>query len=105
MLFLKEGMCDVGKKARGKALNLPNALSLTRVFLAPLVLLFLSLRSSEPISFLSFLGDDAPTWGDILAGGVFVVAAITDSLDGYIARKQRLVTTLGKMLARPEPRP
>ena len=98
MSFLKEGMGDVGKKARGKALNLPNALSLTRVFLAPLVLLFLSLRSSEPISFLSFLGDDAPTWGDILAGGVFVVAAITDSLDGYIARKQRLVTTLGKFI-------
>lgn len=81
-----------------KALNLPNMLSLVRVFLAPLVLLFLSLKISGTVPFLGFLKDDPPAWGDILAGMVFIVAALTDSLDGYIARKHRLVTTLGKFI-------
>ncbi|MDR2175988.1 MAG: CDP-diacylglycerol--glycerol-3-phosphate 3-phosphatidyltransferase [Synergistaceae bacterium] len=81
-----------------KALNLPNTISLIRVFLAPLVLLFLSLGISSPVPFLSDLLEDGPTWGDLLAGGVFITAAITDSLDGYIARKHKLVTTLGKFI-------
>ena len=73
-------------------------LSLVRVFLAPLVLLFLSIRISGTVPFLQFLEDDPPTWGDVLAGLVFVIAALTDSLDGYIARRRRLVTTLGKFI-------
>ena len=73
-------------------------LSLIRVFLAPLVLLFLSIRISAPFPFLSVLGADRPSWGDLLAGGVFIIAALTDSLDGYIARKHKLVTTLGKFI-------
>lgn len=81
-----------------KVLNLPNILSLVRVFLAPLVLLFLSVRISGTVPFLGFLEKDPPAWGDVLAGVVFVIAALTDSLDGYIARKRRLVTTLGKFI-------
>ncbi|MDR1978211.1 MAG: CDP-diacylglycerol--glycerol-3-phosphate 3-phosphatidyltransferase [Synergistaceae bacterium] len=81
-----------------KVLNLPNTLSLVRVFLAPLVLLFLSLRISTPVPYVPDMGGGSPTWGDFLAGGVFIVAAITDSLDGYIARKHKLVTTLGKFI-------
>jgi CDP-diacylglycerol--glycerol-3-phosphate 3-phosphatidyltransferase len=84
--------------AKIKGLNLPNTISLVRVFLAPLVLLFLSLRISSSVPFLRDLLEDGPTWGDLLAGGVFIVAAITDSLDGYIARKHKLVTTLGKFI-------
>ena len=99
-------------KARIKALNLPNTLSLVRVFLAPLVLLFLSLRITTPVPYLADfgeavgkavpylanLGEGRLSWGDVLAGGTFIVAAITDSLDGYIARKHKLVTTLGKFI-------
>jgi CDP-diacylglycerol--glycerol-3-phosphate 3-phosphatidyltransferase len=81
-----------------KVLNLPNTLSLTRVFLAPLVLLFLSLRVSIRVPYLSDLGEGYMTWGDLLAGGTFIAAALTDSLDGYIARKHKLVTTLGKFI-------
>jgi CDP-diacylglycerol--glycerol-3-phosphate 3-phosphatidyltransferase len=81
-----------------KVLNLPNTISLVRVFLAPLVLLFLSLRISTPVPYMPDMGEGSPTWGDFLAGGVFIVAAITDSLDGYIARKHKLVTTLGKFI-------
>ena len=85
-------------KTKIKALNLPNTISLVRVFLAPLVLLFLSLRISTPVPYMPDMGEGSPTWGDFLAGGVFIVAAITDSLDGYIARKHKLVTTLGKFI-------
>ncbi|GHV43640.1 CDP-diacylglycerol--glycerol-3-phosphate 3-phosphatidyltransferase [Synergistales bacterium] len=87
-------------KAGAKAFNVPNILSLTRVFLAPLVLLFLTLRIKGHVPFFDFLGYGrmTMTWGDLLAGGVFIVAALTDSLDGYIARKHKIVTTLGKFI-------
>jgi len=65
------------------ALNLPNLLSLSRVFLAPLVVLFLTLRIQ---------------WGDLIAGAVFILAALTDTADGYIARKKGIVTNLGKFI-------
>jgi CDP-diacylglycerol--glycerol-3-phosphate 3-phosphatidyltransferase len=71
--------------------NLPNALSLSRVFLAPLVILFLALRGQ----FGSVFG--VPL-GDLLAGVVFIAAALTDTADGYIARKRGLVTNLGKFI-------
>jgi len=79
-------------------LNVPNTLSLVRVFLAPLVLLFLSLRISAPVPFLSLDGAEPLTLGDLLAAVVFIIAAITDSMDGYIARKHHLITTLGKFI-------
>ena len=81
-----------------KILNVPNTLSLVRVFLAPLVLLFLSLRISAPVPFLSLDGAEPLTLGDLLAAVVFIIAAITDSMDGYIARKHHLITTLGKFI-------
>lgn len=81
-----------------KILNVPNTLSLVRVFLAPLVLLFLSLRISAPVPFLSLNGAEPLTLGDLLAAVVFIIAAITDSMDGYIARKHHLITTLGKFI-------
>ena len=37
-------------------------------------------------------------WGDILAGLLFAVAGITDSLDGYVARRLGLVSPLGEFL-------
>ena len=73
--------------------NIPNTLSLIRVFLAPLVLLFLSLRIDEPIA-----GITDVSWGDAIASAVFIVASITDAFDGYIARRYKLVTTLGKFI-------
>ena len=81
-----------------KILHVPNTRSLVRVFLAPLVLLFLSLRISTPIPFLSLDGAEPLTLGDLLAAVVFIIAAITDSMDGYIARKHHLITTLGKFI-------
>lgn len=79
---------------QSKIFNVPNTLSLIRVFLAPLVLLFLSLRIGRPV-ISSF---PEVSWGDVLAATVFIIASLTDAFDGYIARKYKLVTTLGKFI-------
>ena len=73
------------------SLNLPNLLSLSRVFLAPLVMVILTLRTQ----FGSCFG--VPL-GDLLAGLVFIGASLTDAADGYIARKRGIVTNLGKFI-------
>lgn len=71
--------------------NLPNLLSLSRVFLAPIVMVFLAVRGQ----FGNLFGVNI---GDILAGIVFIVASITDAVDGYVARKHGIVTNLGKFI-------
>ena len=64
-------------------MNLPNRLSLMRICLVPFFI---------AAYFLPF------SWGAFVAVGIFIVAAATDFLDGYIARKYNLVTDLGKLL-------
>lgn len=65
-------------------MNLPNKLTVMRVILIPVFVLFL-LCSAIPLNVL---------WALV----VFAVASITDMLDGKIARKHNLVTTFGKFL-------
>ena len=65
-------------------MNLPNKLSLIRIFLIP-VFIFFYLASFIP-------------FGKINALVIFILAALTDMLDGKIARKYNLVTNLGKLL-------
>jgi CDP-diacylglycerol--glycerol-3-phosphate 3-phosphatidyltransferase len=69
--------------AKNKAFNLPNTISLIRIGVVPF--LFILLRS--PGEF----------WSLVLAL-LFVAASITDLVDGYIARKYQLITTMGKFL-------
>lgn len=73
------------------SMNLPNLLSLSRVFLAPLVMVILTMRTQ----FGNLLG--LPL-GDVMAVLVFIIASITDAADGYIARKRGIVTNLGKFI-------
>jgi CDP-diacylglycerol--glycerol-3-phosphate 3-phosphatidyltransferase len=81
-----------------RSLNLPNLLSLSRIFLAPFVMvLLLYSRIGRGVPFLSSLGLDL-TYSDLLAGIVFIIAALTDTADGYIARKRGLITNLGKFI-------
>lgn len=69
-----------------KSMNLPNKLTVLRVALIPFFMIFL----------LCFeIGDRLHM---ILAMIVFIIASITDMLDGKIARSQNLVTTFGKFL-------
>lgn len=79
------------------ALNVPNMLSLLRVFLSPLVVIFLTLKISTPVPIFEKLGASI-SYGDLIAGFVFIIAALTDTADGYIARKKGIVTNLGKFI-------
>ena len=63
--------------------SLPNALTIGRIIAVPLVVLLYYLTSP---------------WGDPLAAIVFIAAAITDSLDGYLARRLGITTPLGEFL-------
>lgn len=65
-------------------MNTPNKLTVLRVLLVPLFLAFL-LVGRIPAHYL-------------LALIVFIAASVTDSLDGYLARKNSQVTTFGKFL-------
>ena len=65
-------------------MNLPNKLSLLRIILIP-VMVAVFYITAIPYRFL-------------IAAIIFAIAAITDFLDGYIARKYNLVTDLGKFL-------
>ena len=71
--------------------NLPNMLSLFRVILVPVILVFLTLRGQ--LGYIMGLNV-----GDCIAAVVFIIASITDAVDGYIARKRNIVTNLGKFI-------
>ena len=71
-------------------MNLPNALTVLRIFFVPLLLAVMLHRNVEvEIGGLFFNTE----W---LALVIFLAAAGTDLLDGYIARRRRQVTTFGK---------
>jgi CDP-diacylglycerol--glycerol-3-phosphate 3-phosphatidyltransferase len=72
-------------RRRGKRViwNLPNALTIGRIMAIPIIVLLL-FYPGRVVSFVSAI--------------IFLFAAITDGLDGYIARRQNIVTTLGKFL-------
>ena len=91
-------------------LNLPNALTLFRIFLVPLLVVVLLTppwasqwvkERVEGMASFEWLGDVAgwlSHWREIVAVVIFLTAAATDWLDGYIARARGQVTTLGKLL-------
>ncbi|MFP4286604.1 MAG: CDP-diacylglycerol--glycerol-3-phosphate 3-phosphatidyltransferase [Candidatus Izemoplasmataceae bacterium] len=69
-------------------MNLPNKLSFVRVFIIPVIVIIYYLDPEKlTLNLYSYL-----------IGALFVVASITDYLDGYIARKNNLVTTFGKFI-------
>ena len=71
-------------------MNLPNTLTLVRMFLVPLLVVVL---------LTEFEGRQILGMPKELAGaGIFAIASITDWLDGYLARRRRQVTWLGQML-------
>lgn len=64
-------------------LNVPNGITLGRIALIPLFV---------------YLAYEPGPWRDFFAALVFLVAALTDLLDGYLARRMNEVTALGKLL-------
>ncbi|MFD1177264.1 CDP-diacylglycerol--glycerol-3-phosphate 3-phosphatidyltransferase [Paenibacillus puldeungensis] len=78
-------------------MNLPNRITITRILMIPLMLVFL-LLDGEWLSQEIVLGDYSLPLNQLIAAILFIIAASTDGIDGYIARKYNLVTNLGKLL-------
>lgn len=82
-------------------MNLPNKLTMARIYLSLLIILILifpfdSIGINLPKLFVneSIVVDTKY----LIAGVLFIIASITDFLDGYIARKYNMITDFGKMI-------
>jgi CDP-diacylglycerol---glycerol-3-phosphate 3-phosphatidyltransferase len=64
-------------------MTLANTITIARIILVPFVLVILLAEMENK---------------EIIAFAIFIIAAVTDSLDGYVARKYKQVTALGKFL-------
>ena len=71
-------------------MNLANKLTIFRIILVP-VMLIVALVNSE----MSLINSEVTFW---IMGIIFIIASITDKLDGYIARSRNQITTFGKFL-------
>jgi len=75
----------VSSQGKQSQLNLANSITIARILLVPVFLVLLLGGLPEP-------------WGDLAAAAVFILAAATDKLDGYVARRSKQITTLGQFL-------
>ncbi len=75
-------------------MNLANKITVVRLFLVPVFMLFATL----PISMLDVDNQHVSLFGTYIATAIFLLAAATDKLDGYIARKYKQITKLGIFL-------
>lgn len=72
-------------------MNLPNKITISRICLIPLIFFFYIAALDFGIPFFY-------SWGKAVALGLYILATVTDFLDGYLARKNGQVTNLGKLL-------
>jgi CDP-diacylglycerol--glycerol-3-phosphate 3-phosphatidyltransferase len=85
-----EDVQSSGGSSFSPVLNLPNLLTAFRIFLVPLVVVVL-LTEFHFERWFFFNREE-------LAVGIFLLASLTDLLDGYLARKRGQVTTLGQLM-------
>lgn len=81
-------------------MNLPNRITIVRLFLTLVIILLLCVPfSSFGIQFPKYdVNGVVVEFNYIIAGFIFIVASLTDFLDGYLARKYDMVTDTGKIL-------
>ena len=65
-------------------MNLANKLTIIRIFLVPVFLIFIAIKGIP--------------YGSIIATVIFILASLTDKLDGYIARSRNQITSFGKFM-------
>ncbi|SRX59350.1 CDP-diacylglycerol--glycerol-3-phosphate 3-phosphatidyltransferase [Mycoplasma mycoides subsp. capri] len=86
-MYIKKG--DVMKQ---KTINLPNILTTIRILLVPIIIVLLLV--DHYMNGLVFTNFSKFAW--FISGAIFIIASLTDFLDGWIARKYNLVTNFGK---------
>jgi CDP-diacylglycerol---glycerol-3-phosphate 3-phosphatidyltransferase len=76
-------------------MNLPNKITISRIFLIPLflIVMIVPFKWGE----ISLLGTTMPVT-HLVGALIYIFASVTDWVDGYLARKHNLVTNLGKFL-------
>lgn len=70
-------------------MNLPNYITLSRIAAIPLIIWVLT---------TSYFSAQQNTLRVLLASGIFILASITDGVDGYLARRRGQITTMGVLL-------
>ncbi len=70
-------------------MNLPNSITMSRIVGVPLLIWMLS---------ASFPFRDGKGEQELIASGIFILLAITDGVDGYLARRRGQITTMGMLL-------
>ncbi|UKS54507.1 CDP-diacylglycerol--glycerol-3-phosphate 3-phosphatidyltransferase [Mycoplasma feriruminatoris] len=75
-----------------KTINLPNILTTIRIVLVPVIIVLLLVDHYMNNEF--FTNFSRVCW--YISGAIFIIASLTDFLDGWIARKYNLVTNFGK---------
>lgn len=78
-------------------MNLPNTLTVLRIFLVPFLVVVL-LAPPSRLADAPFFGASSPAPREILGVSIFLLAMVTDFLDGFFARRRNQITTLGTLL-------
>jgi len=98
------------RREKAMPLNVPNSLTLIRIFLVPLLVVVLltppwatariatHLAETSYVSWLGSVVSWFAEWRELVAVAIFLTAAATDWLDGFLARRRGEVTTLGTLL-------
>ncbi len=82
-------------------MNLPNKITVTRIILSIITLIFLVLpwyQFGVVFPIYTFVGKVVVDSKYIIAGVLFIIASATDFLDGHIARSRNMVTDFGKVM-------
>ncbi len=74
-------------------MNLPNKITLFRMLLIPIIVIVDLIPFLKDIEFFGYL-----TLANVIMASIFIVGALSDFFDGYLARKHDLVTSFGKFM-------
>src|ERR1039457_2564637 len=92
--FETRGQHSAPSSAIQGPMNLPNSITISRIASVPLLIWILSPAFPVHHATHGLMGGEQ----ELIASAVFILASITDGLDGYLARRRKQITTLGMLL-------